>query len=258
MSNEANSSQMTMAELVKNTKTAYGMTWKEMGEQLGRSDRWVRKIANGETSGESFRQSLTELYDRGQVEHLTPRRRGKDGRLAKVRSKKGSSEKTVTPQDTRGTRVSSVRRGKFSHTVTSLPEGNRLHHIELPRSPRAAGRGKGFEALKESLKKVTRSQAHRDKRIKLKVVVEDENGVRTQYQIGSHSGYHASDIQSDIRTDFGGNAESWVSDQLDKVYEGLGSYTIVAIDMNEFGATRTKGERKAEDIAGTRRRRWGR
>lgn len=250
--------KIPMADLVRQTKETYGLTWQEMGEQLGRSDRMIRKIARGETSGESFRQSMTELYERGEVEHLTPRRRTKTGQLAKVRTKRGADQKSVIPADTRGRRARTVKRGRFSHTTTHLPEGNRLHNIEMPRTVRSAGRAKGLAAFDQTMLKIARSQARADKRIKVAVTVEDGQGHRRQYQIGSKSGFHASDVRSDIRSDHGGSAEAWFQRQLDSVYPDTGSYTVVSVEINEHNASRAKGMRKQEDAAGTRRRRWSR
>lgn len=249
---------MTMAELVKRTKEAYGLTWHEMASQLGRSDRMIRKIARGETSGESFRLSVTELYDSGEVQHLTPRRRSKDGHLARVRSKRGSEQKSVTPEDTRGKRAASVKRGRFSHTTTALPGGNKLHHIEMPKTPKSLGRKKGLEAIDRALLQVTKSQAKRDKRVKFSFTVEDKDGNRRVYEVGSKSGFHASDVRSDIRTDFGGSVEAWMDHQINSVYPDSGSYAVVSVDINEHSATRSKDMRKMEDVARTRRTRWKR
>lgn len=247
---------LSMSELVRETKDAYGMTWQEMAEQVGRSDRMVRKIARGETSGETFRESLTELYERGQVEHPTPRRRTKAGKLAKVRSRRGDEQKSHVPVDTRGRRLPEVRRGRFSHRVTALPEGNRIHHIEMPRTDRSEGRQKGLQAFDKTMLKVVRSQAHTDKRVKVSVTVEDDQGHRRQYQVGSNSGFHASDVRADIRSDHGGSVEGWLQRQLDSVYPDTGNHKVVGLDMNEFSATRTKEVRKQEDRTRTRRRRW--
>lgn len=251
-------SQKSMAELISETKATYGMTWAEMGQQLGRSDRMIRKIARGETSGESFRQSVTELYDRGQVEHLPPRRRTKDGKLAKIRSKRGAEQKSVTPTDTRGRPAGRVKRGRFAHTTTVLREGNRLHRIEMPRSPRSEGRKKGLKAFDDTMLKISRSQARADKRVKVSVTVQDSQGQRRQYQIGSKSGFHASDVRSDIRSDHNGQVEGWIQRQLDAVYPDTGSYSVVALDINEHRSSRPKEVRKQEDFARTRRRRWKR
>lgn len=249
--------QPSMAELVKQTKETYGLTWQEMANQLGRSDRMIRKIANGETSGESFRTSITELYETGQVETLTPRRRTKSGQLAKVRSKKGASQKSVIPVDTRGKRAPRVARGKYSFSTTHLPAGNRLHQIEMPRTGKV-GRQRGMDDFDNTLLKVTRSQAQADKRVKLSLTVEDPDGNRRRYEVGTKSGFHASDVRADIRTDHEGDAESWLRTQLSHVYPDTGSQRIVGIEINEHNAVRTKEVRKQEDQSRTRRRRWTR
>lgn len=249
---------MSMADLVKTTKETYGLTWKDMANQLGRSDKMIRKIATGETSGESFRRSITELYERGEVEHMTPRRRSKDGGLARVRSKSGAEQKSFIPEDTRGRRVEPVKRGRYSHTTTALAEGNRLHHIEMPKTPNSQGRKKGLAAIDRVLLQITKSQARRDKRVKFNVTVEDAEGNRRLLEIGSKSGFHASDVRSDMRTDHGGSAEKWLDDEVNKVYRDLGTFTVVSVDINEFSAVRDKTTRKQEDAARTRRHRWKR
>lgn len=249
--------QLSMAELVKRTKEAYGMTWKEMADQLGRSDRMIRKIANGETSGETFRTSITELYEKGQVVTLTPRRRTKSGELARVRSKKGAPEKSVIPVDTRGKRAPRVPRGKYSFRTHHLPAGNRLHEIEMPRTGRI-GRKRGMEAFDNTMLKITRSQAQADKRVKLSLTVEDPDGNRRRYEVGSKSGFHASDVRSDIRKDHEGDPEAWLRTQLNYVYPDTGNYRIVGVEINEHNAVRTKEVRKQEDLSRTRRRRWSR
>lgn len=246
---------MSMAELVTKTKETYGMTWAEMGQQMGRSDRMIRKIARGETSGESFRASMTELYTKGQVETLTPRRRGKDGTLARVRSKRGSAQKSFRPTDTRGKRAPTQQRGRFSHQVRHMPEGGRLHAVELPKTKGSQGRKRGLEAIRSSMYRITsaQSQRHADKRVRMTVTYQDADGGRYQVPIGSKSGYHASDVLSDIRAKHGGSVESWISSQAHAVYADMGSDSIVGVQMNEHTATRTKDERRTQDAAGTRR-----
>lgn len=252
------SDQLSMADLVKRTKKAYGMTWKEMADQLGRSDRMIRKIANGETSGETFRTSITELYEKGQVETLTPRRRTKSGELARVRSKKGAPQKSVVPVDTRGKRAPNVPRGKYSFKTTHLPAGNRIHEIEMPKTRGSQGRKRGLQAFDNTMLKITKSQAHADKRVKLRITVEDQDGNRRRYEVGSKSGFHASDVRSDIRQDHEGDAEGWLRHQLDYVYPDTGTFSIVGVEINEHNAVRTKEVRKQEDFSRTLRRRWSR
>lgn len=254
-----NDEQLPMAELVQRTKAAYGLTWKDMGEQLGRSDRMMRKIARGETSGESFRQSMTELYQQGRVQTLTPRRRStRTNALVRVRAKKGSEEKSFIPADTRGKPVPSAKRTNYDHKVTNLPGGNKHTRTDLPKTRNSAGRKKGWEAIDNHLLSTTKGQARGDKRIKLAVTVEDAQGQRRQYQIGSKSGYFASDVRKDIRSDHGGSIEGWFTQELEAVYPDTGTYTVVAVETNTFQASRSKAVRKQEDAAGTRRNRWRR
>lgn len=247
--------ELSMAELVQRTKADFDMTWSDMAEQLGRSDRMVRKIARGETTGESYRRSLTELYSRGEVEHLTPRRRTKDGKLAPVRSKRGTDEKSHVPDDTRGVRAAPVKRGRYSSRTQHFGHGNRRHVITMPRSENTTkGRERGLGTVVDKLRSVTRSQARKDKRVGFKVTMEDEQGQRRTYEIGSKSGYHSSDVTSDIRSIHGGNVESWISSQMAGHYPDVGG-KLVGVEMQEFNASRSKDERKAADAAGTRRRR---
>lgn len=248
-------SDLTMAELVTRAKADYGMTWKDMANQLGRSDRMLRKIAREETSGESFRRSLTELYSRGEVDHLTPRRRTKDGRLARVRSKPSQGDKSTTPTDTRGRRAPTQKKGRYHSRTQHLGGGNRRHTITMPRTENTRkGRARGLNEVKNKIRGITRSQARKDKRVKFTVTMEDRDGQRRQYEVGSKSGYHASDVNTDIRTDYGGSVESWITQQMSGHYPDAGG-SLVSVEMQEFDAHRPKEVRMQADAAGTRRRR---
>ena len=251
---------MSMAELVMETKNAYGLSWAEMGSRFNRNDKIFRRVSKGEQSGEKYRKALTELYETGQVKHEPPRPRDKKGNIVRVRGKKnedGTESPSVAPVEHKGTYVGEVKRGKFKYEVTDLAEGNKIHHIELPKTESSSGRKNGLAKIKDTLQRITKSQRSSDKRVKMKVTVQHDDGSRRQYELGSHSGYHASDVLNDVNTDCGGDINKWFGDELDKVYEGLGG-SIVSIEMNEFKAHRTKAERKQEDVAGTRRKRWQR
>lgn len=255
--------RLSIQELVQRSKDAYGLTWAEMGQQLGRSEKMIRKLAKGEAAGESFRQSLTELYEEGQVRHLTPRRRRKDGQLAPVRAKQGADTKSIAPVDTKGLRAQPVRRGRFRHEVQNLAGGNRIATTDMPKTQRSQGRKKGWESVRDELRRVSKSQARKDKRVKVRVVLEDEHGERRIVNIGSKSGYHASDVLSDVRTVHGGNMESWVDAQLQgagskpgsSAPESLAGFRVVQMEQTSFDASRTKVERQEQEATG--RRRWG-
>lgn len=255
---------LSIPELVLRSKEAYGLTWAEMGHQLGRNEKMLRKLAKGESPGESYRQSLTELYEKGQVQHLTPRRRRKDGTLAPVRAKKGAETKSVAPIDTKGERAPAVKRGRFRHEVQNMAGGNRITTTDMPKSPKSVGRKKGWDSVKDELRRVSKSQAKKDKRVKVRIVLEDKTGERRVVNIGSKSGYHASDVLTDVRTMHGGNMENWVQAQMQgagqqpgsSAPEDLSGFQIVQMEQTSFDASRTKIERQEQEATG--RRRWGR
>lgn len=255
---------LSIQELVTRSKEAYGLTWADMGHQLGRSEKMMRKLAKGESSGENYRSSLTELYESGQVKHLTPRRRRKDGQLAPVRAKKGAAEKSVAPIDTKGERAPSVRRGRFRHEIQNLAGGNRITTTDMPKTPGSQGRKKGWQSITDELRRISKSQAKKDKRVKVKIVLEDKDGERRIVNIGSKSGYHASDVLNDVRKEHGGSIEEWAAQQIQgagsragsSAPESLDGFRIVQVEQSSFDASRTKPERIAQDATG--RRRWGR
>ena len=73
--------QLSPAELVTRVRSAYGLTWAELGAAMNRSPRMMQKIARGETSGESYRDALTELHETGAVSKAPRRRRNAAGKL---------------------------------------------------------------------------------------------------------------------------------------------------------------------------------
>lgn len=260
--------EMSIAQLTNEAKKAYGMSWRQMGEAFGRSDRWMRKLATGQAKGEAFRESLTELYTHGSISNYVPRRRGKSGELVKVRSGAGTESKSVTPRDTRGQVAPKTKRNTFGHQTKYLPGGGRDSVTTMPKSPRSKNRARAWQAVHGEVRTVARSQARQDKRMKAKAVVESKDGkTRFYVNLGSKSGYHASDVLSDVRTRHGGDFEAWANDQMQaagaskagsSAPESMANYSIVSMEITSFDATRTKAERQAQDAAGTRRRgRWG-
>ncbi|MGX5717966.1 hypothetical protein [Arthrobacter sp. MAHUQ-56] len=249
--------ELSPQELVLHLKEAYGYTWKEMGERLGRSEKMVRKVAAGQSRGESYRQALTDLFNHGEITHVPPRRRDKEGHIVPVRAKAGAQQKTVVPQETGGTFTDLPKRGKYiPSTVTDLAEGGRQYHVEMPKTARAKGRKAAVEDLRQRLLTISRSQARQDKRIKLQAVYQVD-GIGRVMDIGSKSGYHASDILNDVKKDYGGDMTAWLAAQSRERYTNLDVAVspIVSVTMTVFTATRSKSERKQRDAAGTRRRR---
>lgn len=245
-----------ISELVKSIKSTYGMTWEEMGTQLGRSARMMSKLANGQSTGESYRASLEELQRTGQVEHMTPRRRNRKGELVPVRSTRDSGTKTRVPVDTKGTVAKTPKRVRYGHQTRHMPGGVKIRRTTMPASSKAPTRSKAWDDVRQDLVRVTRSQARADKRVSFTLTMQDGEGRTYVRSIGTKSGFHASDVVADMKT--GGGPEGWFTAQAQAVYTDAGPSTIVGVQSTEFSATRSKTERKEQDAAGTRRARWRR
>lgn len=243
---------LTNAQIVTTIKQEYGMTWDDLGKAIGRSGRMMRKIARGETSGNSYMAALKELHATGRVTQQPPRRRTKDGKLIKVRARKG---KMTTPSDTRakiiGPATPKAHRLKI-HPTQHLNDGGKIDRIDMPHTKTAKGRTKGWKQFTENLRRTTRSQSRDDKRVRIRVTAKTSDGQIREFNIGSKGGYHASDVLSDIKKDHGGNPEAWVNSQLDAVYADS-SLQVVGVQQTEFSATRGKDIRKAQDAEDTRR-----
>lgn len=252
--------EMTPAELVTEIKATYGFTWAELGEALGRSEKMARKIANGQSSGASYREALAELYETGNVSHKPPRRRGKDGHLMPVRAKAGAEGKVVVPKDEFGTYVDRPKRGRFATQTQFLPDGNRIHEIDIPKTSRAKGRLAGIQEMRRRVANVARGAKYRDKRVRLQAVFDAGDGRGRVVDIGSKGGYLAKDIVADVRVGFGGDMSQWIQSQIKDRYVNLDSDSarLVKLTMTTFNAVRPKQERIAQDEAGVRRRTYGR
>ena len=251
-----NPEDLSPAELVQHVKATYGYTWAELGQAMGRSEKMMRKVATGQTHGEAYRRALTELYQTGNVAHPTPRRRSKAGNLMPVRAKAGATAKVVVPQDTTGTWEPRPKRGTFITETTAFPEGGRQHVIEMPKSRGAKGRQAGLDELLSKIRAIAKSQARKDKRVKLTAVFDIGGGHGRVMEIGSKSGYLSSDILSDVKTLHGGDFASWINSQTDERYVDLDpkKSPVVKITMTVYNAPRPKEERKALDATGSRRR----
>lgn len=245
--------QLPISELVKRAKNTYNLSWSEMGQELGRSPRMLRKLANGESSGENYRVALTELYEKGRVETMTPRRRNKDGSLTKVRSKAGADSPSLVPQDTRGKRVTGRRQNRYrSHPTQHLAGGGKMDRTDMPISDKSPSRQKGWDMVGAKIKRATKSQARHDRRIKFNAIGKTTDGEYRRITIGHKGGFHASDVNSDIRKIHGGNTQDWFNSQVAAVYAGS-DMTIVSVEQVEYNATRSKGIRKLQDATNTRR-----
>lgn len=272
----------TPAELIAYIKTTYGLSWTEMGQRIGRSDRLLRKIVTGHLSGHQYHQALTEWATTGSIVHPPPRARRKNGELIPVRAKKSAGVASVPPIEpgahvrlpkrirpgTRSADLGPVERtdpdtGQVTVERQDFPAANRVSTINIPPTPpkspeRGTARANGIKAVVDELRSITRSQARRDKRVKLRVVVDAGGGRGRVVELGSKSGYHASDVLSDIRDRFDGDPQAWFSSQTPDRYADMdvADAEIVKIELTTFDAARPKSTRIAQDQAGTRR--WGR
>ena len=246
----------SLRDLFAYVKQVHGLSNKKIAQQLGRSETLVCKLLAGTCKNEAYRIPGTELAETGQVQHQAPRRRRKDGKLARVRAPRGSKKKSIVPSDTRGTPVPKPRRSVFiHHKPVEGADGNRFYMIDMPMGKKTKGRVSGFKAAMDDLHDVTRRQAHTDKRVNMNVTVQNADGTRHQLRVGSKRGFHASDVLADVKDQHKGSFESWLMHQLQAVYDGS-SGRIVQIQMVSFDAVRSKEERKAQDQAGTRRNFW--
>ena len=249
--------QLSPAELVQRSREAYGLTWKEMGAAMNRSPRMIQKIARGESSGESYRGALTELYERGTVSAAPPRRRNAAGKLVPVRAKAGAKKPTITPRDTRpGGTGRSV--GAYRSETVHLPDGNRIHHIVVPKGRGPAGRDAADREMRTKLTNIARGTRWADKRVRVRATVDIGGGQTRTFDVGSKGGYLSNDIVADIRSRNAGSVKAWVSSQVGDRYaqDSVAQGQLVGLSLTTFNATRSKEERVAQDAAGTRR--WGR
>ena len=246
--------QLSPAELVTRVRSAYGLTWAELGAAMNRSPRMMQKIARGETSGESYRDALTELHETGAVSKAPRRRRNAAGKLVPVRAKRGAKKPTVVPKDTR--RGSSLTR--HSTTTTHLPDGNRIVRIQLPKTVGSPERGAGLHAARMSIVNVARGARHQDKRVHIRATVDIGGGRTRTFDVGSKGGYLAADVVSDVRDRNGGDMGGWIASQMGDRYarDAVTQGQLVGLSVTSFNAVRSKEERVAQDEAGARR--WGR
>lgn len=96
------------ADLIANLR-AYGLSVSEIARELGRSPRMIRKVVQGESSGQLYVPALNELVQTGRTQAPPARRRGRDGELVRVRAPRGAAEPTRRPQEDTGAAQAGVR-----------------------------------------------------------------------------------------------------------------------------------------------------
>lgn len=218
-----------------------GLTQAEIARHLGRSPDMVRLVRLGKRPGNNLVEALRELRTTGHVsyEHLPPRRRRKDGKLAAVRAPVGDwkpepvpeGEKpkprpTRAPQDPKDPEQRKQRRNRFAFDRQVLQGGARRFTVHTPKKPDAKGRAEAERAMMAELLSGTRSQSARntfDPRTgkirggKLaRLWVTYENGKRVE--LGSKVGYYVSDIYRESKKRDG--FFNWLQDEMDNANKG--------------------------------------
>lgn len=233
---------LSISDLVKKIQTEKKLSRSELARELGRSPRMVGKLINGESTGESYREALTSLNEKGAVYRRPPRRRDKEGNLVRVRAKIDQEHQpetkeghtkapTVVPEETGGRWVKKAP-NKFSSKSSYADNGDRVYGVTMHKSNKES-RERGLNAVMANIRTVTRSQGHKDKRVNFTATMDDGRVVT----IGEKAGYFSSDVLSKINKEFGGNAQAYLIDQINKAYKGtkMGG-KITGVQMNVFDA----------------------
>lgn len=240
-----NQDEMSIADLVRHIQEEKKLSRSEIAAELGRSPRMVGKILNGETSGESYREALTSLNEKGSVDRRPPRRRDKAGHIVPVRAKVDKDHQptmqdghtkapVVVPEETGGRWVKKAP-NRFSTKASYADNGDRVYGVTMHKSNKKS-RERGINAVLGNLRTVTRSQSHKDKRVNFTATLDNGHVV----SFGEKSGYFSSDVLRRITKEFGGDAQAFIMDQIGKAYKGVKmGGNITGLQMNVFEA---KGE----------------
>ena len=234
----------TPRELVQQLRQA-GLSVAEIAGELQRDPRMVRKVLNGEVTGEQYRRTLQELADTGKATNRPERQRAGDGRLIPVRAPAGSPTKSVTPVDTGGRYSSKKQGGRFTSS-TYLGGGGRQHEIGIPKGKTTKGREQGARDLLEKVRAAARNQAHKQQRLKFQLTF--SNG-----RVMEVKDYNASTFLQRVR---GADPINWLTDQA-RDREGYDSLdvsrsTITGVTMTVYAAPKTDQYLRATQRRGNR------
>lgn len=236
------------------------LTQAEIARHLGRSPDMVRLVRQGKRPGSNLVEALEELRQTGHVsyEHVPPRRRRKDGRLAAVRAPLGDWEPqpvatgekpaprpTRAPEDPKDPEQRKQHRHRFAVDRQVFRGGGRKLDLHSPRKPDAKGRKEAEEVAMRELRGVTRSQAARNRvnpetgKVRggkvAKFYLTYENGRRIE--LGGKNGYQSSTALREIRK--AGGFFKWLDSESKKgrneTYLGkFAGKRIVNIEMTTF------------------------
>lgn len=245
------------------------MTQAEIARHLGRSPDMVRLVRQGKRPGNNLVEALRELRTTGHVshEHLPPRRRRKDGKLAAVRApigdwtpekpKKGEKpapRPTAIPDDPTAKEQAPARRNRYAVDRQVLRGGVRRIDLHTPKKPDAKGRREAEETIMAELRSTAKSQSAinrpdpstGEKRgpKKVKFYVTYENGHRVE--LGGRAGYYVSK-QADIGGHTGmiqkskesGGFFNWIDEEVKKgrpeaYLSKFAGKRVVNVEMTSF------------------------
>lgn len=210
-----------------------GVTNAEIAAEIERDPKMVRKILNGETSGQAYRQTLVELATTGRATTRPPRRRNAKGEIVPVRGKTGQG--TVTPADTGGRYTGAKQGGRFTST-TYLGGGGRQHQITVPKGKNTKGRAEATRDLVNKVRSAARGQSREtQKRIRLQLTY--ANG-----RVMEVNDYNASSLLNRINERGGGDTLGWLAAESAKRYSNLDTTKtpITGVTMTVYDAPRTE------------------
>ncbi len=185
-------------------KQARGMTWAEVGQSIGTTPEYARKIGAGKKSGRAFAGAVHELATKG---HTRPVVTGRES--VPVRAKGGGL--TVRPA-----------RQVEGATHRLIGQRGRLVSVDVPPFPYKV-RGRGSVAVKEAaraarmpakraLLDAIRSAARGRRRIAFQVGMGESEGDPMWWQeLGGKGGYRASSVLSQVRGE-GNDVLAWLGD----------------------------------------------
>lgn len=239
------SADMSVADLVRSIQAEKKLSRAEIADEIGRSPRMVGKLLNGESKGESFREALTSLRDKGAVDRRPPRRRDSHGEIVAVRAKidaehqpqvsadgKKTKAPTMVPEDSGG-RWTKKAPNRFGTKNSFADNGDRIYGVTMHKTNKKS-RERAVETMVKNLRTVTRSQAKEDKRVSFTATLDNGRIV----SIGEKGGYFSSDVLNRIKSEFGGDANAFIMDQIAKVYppDGSTDHKITGLNMSVFKA----------------------
>lgn len=211
-----------------------GLTNTEIAGELQRSPRMVRKILNGETSGQLYTQTLLELATTGKSSTVPPRRRRSDNSLVPVRAPQGSKTKSVTPPDTWGQYTGKQQGGRLRST-TYLGGGGRQHELSIPKGKTAKGRQDANVEIVRHVRSAALGQAKETQKLVRATLTFGDGRVM---QVNS---YNASTMLQRIR-ESGGEPLEWLRKESQERYTNLdvSKVPITGVTLTVYEAPKTQ------------------